>query len=304
MRKKIILSLFIIMVLLTNYSIAANITYTRTGGSSIKNIASVISDDIYVDWKYNATTNRVSNSNIEIYQYNQESDPTKKMISTGSSELIPYTGNENKYSLTTSDWNSSSASFGNANNAQYLFYTIKLPEGETSIRNVATFIYKDGISYDTQKYDVKMNIEEITKTEDVGNNNAFRALIGCREYSADNLIDIATYNKEIEPAIGVTAISPTNDGVEYGQVSGQVEVKVKYYILDKGNEIPISGLFKVADLDQNQGFALKEFTANNQNTYAKVLYDELEYKTIDNNAGIFADIYTWCQAEGYIDYIA
>ena len=24
---------------------------------------------------------------------------------------------------------------------------------------------------------------------------------------------------------------------------------------------------------------------------------------IDNNAGIFADIYTWCQAEGYIDYI-
>ena len=282
--KRKIFSIISIIALLFNYygCVFAVTEYSRSGGAKLETIASQITDDIEVDWEYNAITNRINRSDMKIYQYNKESDSTKEMECTNSSEIIPYAGNENKYSLTTSYYSTQPKLFGEAD--QYLFYTIQLPSEDTSINNVATFIYKNGITYSGNTYDVKMNIEKINKTE--GANNLFRVIIGSREYSESNLIDKNTYDKKFEPALGVVGYEPATGTVEKGQSSCQVEVKVKYYILDKqGNETPISGLFEVSDLDNNQGFFMNNFVASKQNTYAEKFYDELMYT--NNGTGTY-----------------
>ena len=50
MKKKILPIFLIIILFLTNYSIA--VEYTRTGGTNVNSIATVIDEDAYLDSKY------------------------------------------------------------------------------------------------------------------------------------------------------------------------------------------------------------------------------------------------------------
>ena len=66
--KKRILPIFLIIILIfTNYSIA--VEYTREGGQTLDNIATKITDDLYLEDEYSAYTNYCTAKDIEIFDY-------------------------------------------------------------------------------------------------------------------------------------------------------------------------------------------------------------------------------------------
>lgn len=71
MKKKILPIFLIIIILLTNYSIA--VEYTREGGTCVNSIATVIDEDTYLDAKYNAKSFNNS-SDIKVYEFNSNTE--------------------------------------------------------------------------------------------------------------------------------------------------------------------------------------------------------------------------------------
>ena len=72
MKKKILGSFLIILLLLTNYAFtveAVGLTYTREGGQTIDNIATKITDDLYLEDEINAYTNYSTAKDIEVFDY-------------------------------------------------------------------------------------------------------------------------------------------------------------------------------------------------------------------------------------------
>ena len=77
--KKRILPIFLIIILIfTNYSIA--VEYTREGGQTIDNIATKITDDLYLEDEINAYTNYSTAKDIEVFDY----DSNVKKVNMGA----------------------------------------------------------------------------------------------------------------------------------------------------------------------------------------------------------------------------
>lgn len=275
MIKKVTAFFLVTIILLSNCVMAADaiIRYSREGGNTLRDMATIIDDNTYVNADTQAYTNRVLNSDIKIYEYNTTTE--KQCVDDNT---IEYSGeNKKNYFLTTSDYDFSNV-FGDGQ--QDLFCTFRLPEGDINETNFATFEYKNGLVYNNEKYDIRINVKEINK---VGNAKCkIRFLIGARDSSDQNELDVSTYNKKVEPTLGVEDLENT-----------KVEIIVEYIILDKnGNEFPISGLFKVADLDQNQGLVISDFNAKHENTFIKDIfsgegYEQIKYKYENENKDTF-----------------
>ena len=286
MSKKIVAIFLLMTILFSNCALAVEegLKYARQGGNNLDEVATIITDEIYIKNDKYVKSNLVDYTKVKIYNYNTN---TEKEC-TGDNEAISYSENKNKYFLTSSVFrvgnNPGQKIFGEGN--QYLYYTIALDSGTVNEKDVATFIYKDAITYNGSKYDVKLNIKEINKVGSA--NSRVKVLIGCRDYSENNMYDITTYNKGFEPGLGMERW-----GKDY-----KAEITVEYYAIDKnGNEIPITGLLKVSDIDQYQGLAINNFKANKDNTFIDKAFDSVKYKYENNNN----DTYVYSTVPGALD---
>ena len=270
---KVIAIILIITLIIPNFAFAA-VTYTREGGNNITGIATYITDDTYVDSKYDAKSINVPLSNIEIYDYNS----TTLKQPTGNGDEIAYSGNENKYYYSIEE------AVGGSN--EFLNYTIKLGTGEQHEENVATFIYKNALKINGMTYNVKVNLKDIYKEGE--NEQALRVRIGNRVKQENNLYDVSTYTSNIGIVIGVPSCT-----------GNKLEVKTEYFAIDNdGNSIDISGLLGITDIDLNQGVFIKNFVANNNNIYMyeknsnNETIEDINYKTVEDGTYIYSTVDT------------
>ena len=192
MKKRILPILLIIILLLTNYSIA--VEYTRTGGTNVNSIAAVIGEDTYLDAKYNAKS--LYSSNIKIYEFNSNAE----QVCTGYEDTWTSTAySKNKYYI----------KFDNTDqNYQFIYYAINLAAGDVKLENVATIVYKNALIYNGNTYDVKLNIKEINKIG--GDLGAFSIDMKYKlKDSSDQSYDMSTY-EFLRPGFGVIPAGRTS----------------------------------------------------------------------------------------------
>ena len=100
MKKKILGSFLIILLLLTNYAFtveAVGLTYTREGGQPINDIAKIIDDELYLDGDYGMYSSLITPSQVEIYKYNSTTP-----LECAGTERVLYSETQ-KYSLNSYD---------------------------------------------------------------------------------------------------------------------------------------------------------------------------------------------------------
>ena len=79
-------------------------------------------------------------------------------------------------------------------------------------------------------------------------------------------------------------------GVDSGNAeNNRLQIDVKYSVIDSsGTAVPVSGVFRIHDIDLNQGVYVKEFTANENNTYMTADVDTVMYKAQNNGTYFYS----------------
>ena len=286
-RNKTILALVMLFVLLfTNYVFAEAINYENSGGASLNDIAKIVTDSTYVDAKYSAKSIWVPTSDIKVYKYNTTTQMTNAGNETASS-LPTLDSNNNAYYL----------SYDSVANSGYenLYVTFKIPTGDKTYTNVATLVYKNAISYKGKKYDVKLDITKVIK---IGSNEQkLRFHYASRTTRSDEKYDLTKYDGKVVPEVGDDVGNTANN---------KLQMNVKYSVIDNnGTAVPISGVFRIHDIDLNQGIFINGFTASNNNTFMTANVDTVKYKTQDNGTYFYsstdANLNNECHAYALID---
>ena len=304
MKKKIIAILAIFMLLFTNYAFA----YTKTSGCTLrykrviggtsekklKDIATVKDDNTRIDARYTAKTTSIS-QNYANRDYTSDSSCAKINIPTSDSECNYLS--TNKCYITEED------------DSEFLdrYLTIKLPyEPNTTINfndNDLYIIYKNGISYNGKKYDVKLCVNSIRrKREDESHqqgdpgsvkDNEIRLHVGRYRINGTDKEPIGFL-----PGVGVVG---TKDAVE---------IDVSYIVQDStGNEVPVNGVFIVSDIDLQQGVALENVDITRTKVYmnkdpqTNQLSNTLDYSTKTEGNKTTSYIYTTSSANLTGDHI-
>ena len=278
--KKFLSLLLILTILFTNYSFvsaASIIKYSRDGGDNLTPIAKEITDDYYLNGIYNAETIYVAANNVEIYKYGST---TEKLQSAG----------------TITDYADATTSFAQNQKYYLLFaaentrvnYVIALPEGETTLENVATIVYYGGLKYNGNTYNVRMDIDKICKIGDT------KVQLGIRKGATPNDVnggtDLTKYTTGGSPQLAQRGLD----------ANSKMETYLKYSIIDNsGNPVSVSGVWGFTDVDgsdtSGESWILKDFVAQhfniNTNTFMtsesknnSVVSANFKYKIVDNNS--------------------
>ena len=268
MKIKIISILLIVMILFQNISFAA-VIYSRTDGTDLDEIATILTDNIYLEDDYSASSVPVKFADIKVYNYNTTVE--KEMTNT---EMY-HSDNTDKFYV-----NNYVTSSGTSDN---LRYTIKLKNTDTQLTNVATIVYQNAIEYKGNKYNLKLNIKEIRTEETAQNDPDIKEAvvylnIGNREHSDDNVLDTSTYTANLDPFVSVYSGSK------------KVETQFEYCVVDDNlEEKQISGVYGVTDLDVGQGCFIDDFVVSANNTYMKQESEHLKYKNMGDGTYIYSD---------------
>ena len=281
-RNRILAMFLIIMILFTNYGfvLAVSLPYVDitngTNGNQIKSIAKIIDSNLYLDGSFSAKSIPVSYSDIKIYNYGTKTKQTQvgSVVLTNDDVGLYSPGQyylkERNYSTTN-----------------ILEYSIKIPASTETINNVATIIYENGLQYEGQSYDVAFNIKEIRKnsSEDV----VVGVRMGSRTASDSDVTDISTYTNKSTPSIHINA----------GAFNAEIEVDMNYTVLKNDTPVAISGIWRIKDIDNNEGMLIKNFqpnsaTSTNPNVFIKSEDADLEsinqvyYTTSGNDFFIYS----------------
>ena len=151
------------------------------------------------------------------------------------------------------------------------------------LKDVASIVYKDNLIFNGNKYDVKLNIKEIKKVG--GGKAALQVqLKGKNTLEHEPNHDLNTY-----------IFSRPVMEVHYSGES-HVEVKIEYLVIDKsGNEIPVTGIFGIEDIDGFQGTYVDGMILNRENAFTLERTDDtFKYKFIqdDNNNNLGTYFYS------------
>ena len=291
MKKKITALLAIFILIFTNYAFAYSVTnsctlrYTRViGGTSEKKLKDIAKDKARIDARYTAET--ISSSQAYTNKdYTSDSSCAKINISQSESECN-YLSDNKCYITEETD-----------SNNEYLdrYLTIKLPYAQNTTinfnNNELYIIYKNGISYNGKKYDVKLCVNSIRRKSVDGNHQQ-----GDSGLVKDNEIRIHVGRYKINgtdkepigflPGVGVTG---TKDAVE---------LDVSYIIQDNtGKVVPVNGVFVISDIDLQQGVALENIDITKLNVYMNKdssgqRSDTLDYSTKTEGDKTTSYIYT------------
>lgn len=291
-KTKMIAMMLIIALFMPNITLAAATrTYTRNDGEKISNIASIKTDDTWIDAKYHAESLPVTQSQVHVYDYE-----TTNVKEISDSEVTYSEDNKSKYSL----FSSPNAVTSNPNlfpnsDSELIYYRVNFENGENEYNNVATFLYEDAIKYNNSVYNLKLNIKSV-KIKSEESLCGVMVLLGSRQKADDNKLDLSTYTRqEVYPFIHAVPA----DGKFDAESGDWMEVELEYYIVDdEENQIPVSGVFGINDIDYNQGFYLDGIKPNNtEEEKATNIYinndedstnDEVMYKTLEEGTYIYS----------------
>ena len=270
MKKKILASIILFMILFTRYVYAetlieigtgggnieypfypingsikggtySNGTYSETRPSDLASLATMLDDSVHIDEKYNVKSLKIKNQDISIYDYNTTNAKAK------SSTPVGFSDSNKKYYYTYTNLSSGT---------RFAYCTFKLENTNSEqYTNIATILYKNAIEYNNNKYNLKANIRMATK---IGNTpQEVRIRIGAKNGSNGSEESISAFTDEFYPTIGAT-----------GDTGNHMEIAIDWYILDSNNNaVPVNGLLAVTDMDLDQGFYLEDFVANKDNSF-------------------------------------
>ena len=285
-KKKILISFLIVMLLFANYAFvtaeiinSATMTFERTGGGNVNTIATIVTDDLYIDGSFNAYSQPVSAKNIKVYNYNTNVEQT----CTGNTAR-DYT--EGEYYLSKSV--NTADVWYLQEGAKSVFWTIRLPKGNTTCTEVATIIYQDYINYEGKSYDVKLNIDEI-KCSAPDDRVEFVATLGGQSATKDGW---EKSSFDIPTGIYLWSKITKEDGTFVNTGANfRSEVKCSLYIIDdNGFTVPISGLFGIEDKDIYGGLYLEGFTPTLENTFTpNIASDTIKYKLTERGTYFYSD---------------
>lgn len=305
MKKKIISILLIIAICLPNFSFAT-ITFelSKTGESAgIESVATKIDSNstIYVDEEFNTKSVAVPNTSIEIFNGQNE-----KLISAENTEDTPIAFDGTKYYLRYVD-----SSIGGGTNDS-LYATILLGAGEVEISSVASILYKGAVKYNGNTYNARIDITNIKKT---GTDQVeFQlARLGSKPHSDTGKYDVSTYTETNNPSLSIGRVVKTT-GEKENTGDYNIEATIQYSVEDNdGNKIQISGIYRIDDIDVQQGTFIDNYTASADNTYIKSDHSgKLKYKQHENGSYIFTteddatttdDVYIKIKDQNKIDMI-
>ena len=251
MKKRILSMLAIFILLFTNYAFAYTEIQTFTFNyerklndntiPQLNSIAKIYDGNTRFNAKYNAITSITSqnynnkdfsNQNGVVYVNKQQSNEECDYKSTQKIFVVD---------VTTGD-------------IVDRYVTIKLSE-ETKKLNFANdefyIIYKNAITYDGNKYDLKLQLNSIA----------------C-DFTQDNYIyfHVGSYRKDGDN-YEILKFFP---GVGSSGERNKVEIDVTQTILDNnGQEKKVSGLLEIRDIDLEQGLAIENLEINADNVYMR-----------------------------------
>ena len=242
---------------------------TILSGKRVNDIAQVMRPNDTLDSEYNTKT--LATSKIHVCNYSEtkstvgtltEQTVVKRLTNDRShgheiylnESLNYYT--RGKYYLICDCKSSSNRSKPN----EVLRYAINIPSGRNrTYTNVATILYEDGIRYNGEKYNLKMNIKKIT--------------VESCEADTMVLLDLGTrpWNDAYDDKINSNSYYP--GGVIPGltlSTGSQINVDIDYCIVDKyGNPVNVTGIWGITDLDGVSGMDINDFKATSNNTLIK-----------------------------------
>ena len=266
-KKKILAILSIIVLLLTNYSFvveaAVAMSYPLTGGSALSGLnptefdANSSEKVYYLDGDYNANSIKVGYNNIEVCEHN---NLDKKLVLGGvyGKNAQGENAQSDRYNIPNYEKGKyylfgNPASIDNAHDD--LCYAIKLPaDSEMDESGIATFIFKNAISYNGKTYNVRLDINRIKKT---GNAAAiFEVRVGSRAKSDSDITVINSYNEGVLPNVAVQRGETTDENRKFN-----VEADIDYSIIDPATkaEKKIRGVWGINDIDKNGGIVIKDY---------------------------------------------
>lgn len=232
MKKKITALLAIFILIFTNYAFAENGTSGNSTANLLKNIATGKDKNTIIDARYTAKSSSVSQS-YDNYDYNSNNSCAKINITQNKPnyyERVDYK-TTNKCYIKEID--------GDGFLDRYL--TIKInPSNIENFENL-NILYKDGITYNGQKYDVKLQVMYLCDFNNSVHEICFH--VGRYELIGDNKKPVGFL-----PGVGVIRDDSTDD---------RGRVAVRYIVQNSdGQEVPVNGIFVVSDIDLKQGIYL------------------------------------------------
>ena len=232
MKKKILASLMLLVLVFTNYVFAANTVYPRQGGYMLTDHATVFNDSnhqLYLPNTFNANSQKTND--VEIYYANGD----QMQIDYNDSHFIASDG--------------------------YGYYRLKL-EPDSVAPHAITFKYKNGIKYGNELYNVKVVIGEIRVDGGVKNETTQPELrVRVQSVSEENNT-ITPTDAGVYPHIYVI---PT----EGGKVEIDVDYYVYKEEDNQEKSVAVNGVFELTDIDLQQGIVIGGYESNPDNTYIK-----------------------------------
>lgn len=280
MKKKIIALLAIFMLICTNYAFAftettgCTLKYERVIGEAtekkLKSIATVKDENTRIDARYTAKTTS-SSQNYTNRDYTSDSSCAKINIAQSESACDFKTTNKCYIQEESEDG--------------YIdrYLAIKLSNATSTITfsdNELYIIYKNGVSYNGEIYDVKLQVNSIRAK--LSGDNEIRFHVGRYRLNGNDK----------EPIGFLPGVGAEGD-------RDAVEVDVSYIVQDStGNQIPVNGVFIISDIDLEQGVALEDVDVTRQRVYmdkdtqTNQLSDTLDYSTKTEGNKTTSYIYT------------
>lgn len=274
MKRKLLIMLVIFTLLFSNFAFAADFKYNKSDSDKdLKDVAKIAdSEDTYIGTQYTAQSQSIkSNSynekNSDIYYVvdGKTHDPVyAEMLETYLKEnhLEVYNKGDGIKIILKQE--------GTTN-----VYKLWIEIDKNKLNN-SYIIYKNAISYNNKKYDIKIKVTSNNVSE---NNINFRFLIGAVQKTAGKVGSENFRSKpyNIRPEIvtaGMKNLETEKAELSVDYTIGTYNVTTKAFTAEQ----PISGLFTLGEIDYSQGVAVDNWKINEEN--ANVF---IKQKLVDDN---------------------
>ena len=280
MKRKIIASMMLMILLFTNYVFADSGTIKK-----INTIAKIISEDTVIDRKFSGVTY------LTAQEYTNKD--YSSIVNIEQSDEPTYFSETKKFYIKELDDGNDENSFIN----RYVAIKMKKTDPESTINlgdnEFITFNYKDAIISGEEKYDTKIIVDGL-KVNDIA-----------EDYEI--LFQVGRYRKETKEPLRFYP------GVGCTETSGRVNISISEYFEKNDQKAKVSGIYKISDLDQKQGVTINKVIKDIDSHAQEVAdYDGTEEKNfqyIYKNSDILNNIYMNEAENGtatdkieYIDY--
>lgn len=293
MKKKVISLLIIFLLLFTNYAFAYTPTssftfeYDRTkSDSSVKllnSTATVKTSATRIGSEYTAITSIASNN------FNNKDFSSGNIIinQPQSTEECLYTENSHAFYIFDQE---------TTNDVIDRYITIKFPKEKKKYefsKDEFYIIFKDAVSYNNKKYNLKMELKSIALDFASNSSDTKREIFFHAGQYRKNETTSYYEATDFYPGVGASKLLTTGP-------ANNAEINVEQTVIDdNGNSVPVSGFYVLTDLDLEQGIAIDGFEVSRNNVFMEKKSDTestatetIKYYKKDNSNNFSTYIYS------------